>query len=147
MAKKQDVVRNEALRAHAGYGPDGIDGSAVGRNLGLTALVLGIGGLLLSWALVGGVIGIVAVVLGVVAVVKSFGAKRRVQAAGREARTAGAFGLGLIGIVTGLAAIAVSAALLYVAQSAIANCGHLDRTSAEYAKCISEQTGTGQPKQ
>ncbi|ALA67293.1 hypothetical protein CLAC_05680 [Corynebacterium lactis RW2-5] len=128
------------------YGPDGIDGSAVGRNLGLTALVLGIGGLLLSWALIGGVIGVVAIVLGVIAIVKSVGAKRRVAAAGREARTAGAFGLGLIGVITGLAAIAVSAALLVVANAALQKCDHLDHTAAEYQQCISNETGTDGPK-
>lgn len=123
------------------YGPDGIDGSAVGRNLGLASLVLGVGGLLLSWAIIGAGIGAIAIVIGLVAIVKSMGAKRRVAAAGREPRTSGAFGLALVGIITGIASIAVASAIYLTALSAVEKCDHLEKTTIEYQKCLREQSG------
>lgn len=142
---------NSPVPANAGatatsYGPDGIDGAAVGRTLGLSSLVLGIGGLLLSWALIGGIVGLVAVICGVMAIVKSQRAKQRILAAGRQPRTGGALGLGIIGIITGIAAIAITAALLVAAQDAINNCAHLDPESEQYRECLLEQTGLGEPR-
>lgn len=129
-----------------GYGSDGIDGAAVGRGFGVAALLTGVIGILLSWVLVGGFVGAVAVVLGVVAMVKSQGAKRRVAEAGRMPRTSGVFGLGIIGIVIGLVAVAVSVLLYVASEDAISKCDNLDRTSAEYADCISKNMGTDKPK-
>lgn len=123
------------------YGPDGIDGSSVGRTMGLASLVLGVGGLLLSWAILGAAIGIIAIIVGLVAIVKSMGAKRRVAAAGREPRTSGAFGLALVGIITGIASIAVASALYFVALEAVEKCDHIDKTTEEYQKCLREQAG------
>ena len=36
-----------------GYGPDGIDGSAVGRQLGLISLAIGLGALITSAFIIG----------------------------------------------------------------------------------------------
>lgn len=126
------------------YGPDGIDGSAVGRRLGLTALGFGMGGLLTSWlAFVGGPIGVVAVILGITAIVKSVGAHSRVEKAGRQPRTGGAFGLGLIGVITGALAIAIAAALYVAAlevEEAQKKCEPLGITTVEYQDCMREET-------
>ncbi|MEJ5919711.1 MULTISPECIES: hypothetical protein [unclassified Corynebacterium] len=135
-------MANNATRENT-YGKDGIDGAGVGRTLGLSSLILGIGALLFSWVpIMGSVFGIVAFVLGITAIVKSLGAKKRVTAAGREARTGGAFGLGLIGVFTGAIAIAINLAIYFVAQNAIDACEHIDKTTAEYQKCLSDELGT-----
>ncbi|MFC3850714.1 hypothetical protein ACFORJ_11135 [Corynebacterium hansenii] len=123
-----------------GYGPDGIDGSAVGRKIGLVSLVIGIGALITSAFVIGAALGMVAVVLGLIAIVQSIGAHKRIEQAGREPRTGGAFGMGLIGVITGGLAIAISLALIVAAfnffEDAEEKCGHLDRTSPEYAECL-----------
>ncbi|MFD6727905.1 hypothetical protein ACFWB5_04655 [Corynebacterium xerosis] len=127
-----------------GYGPDGIDGSAVGRQLGLISLAIGLGALITSAFIIGAPFGAVAVVLGLIAIIKSIGAHRRIEAAGREPRTGGAFGMGLIGVITGGLAIAISLALLVAANNIVEEadkaCGHLDKTTAEYADCLRENT-------
>ncbi|WP_295628506.1 hypothetical protein [uncultured Corynebacterium sp.] len=128
--------------ARDGYGPDGIDGSAVGRQLGLISLVLGLGALITSAFIIGAPFGAIAIVLGLIAIVKSIRAHRRVERAGRQPRTGGAFGMGLIGVITGGLAIAISLALLFAANDIVEDaekaCGHLDKTSPEYAQCFSD---------
>ncbi|MDO5029191.1 MAG: hypothetical protein Q4E11_01235 [Corynebacterium sp.] len=136
----------EVSLATEGYGPDGIDGAAVGRGVGVAALLTGVIGILFSWVLVGGIVGVVAVVLGIVAMVKSQGAKKRIADAGRMPRTSGVFGLGIVGIITGLVAVAVSLLLYTASEDAISKCDNLERTSAEYADCISKNMGTDKPK-
>ncbi|MFD5867093.1 hypothetical protein ACFWGD_00565 [Corynebacterium sp. NPDC060344] len=128
-----------------GYGPDGIDGSAVGRQLGLISLAIGMGALITSAFIIGAPFGVVAVVLGIIAIVKSIGAHKRVEAAGRQPRTGGAFGMGLIGVITGGLAIAIALALFVAAQNLVdeadQKCGHLDNTSAEYQECFRDNVG------
>lgn len=129
----------------AGYGPDGIDGATVGRQLGLISLAIGMGSLLTSWLpFVGAPVGAVAVVLGVVAIVKSVRAHGRVERAGRQPRTGGAFGLGLIGVITGALAFAISAAL-YAAGVAYTDadqaCAGHERGSVEYQDCVKKELG------
>lgn len=123
-----------------GYGPDGIDGSSVGRQLGLVSLVTGLGGLITSAFIIGAPVGAIAVILGLIAIVKSIGAHKRIEAAGRQPRTGGAFGMGLIGVITGALAIAISLALIVAAQKVIEEadekCGHLGNTTPEYAECV-----------
>lgn len=122
-----------------GWGPDGTDGSAHGRTIGLASLVLGIGGLLTSPFLIGGIIGIVAIVLGIVAIVLSRRANARVKAAGREPRTGGALGLGVIGIITGIVAVIIPVVLLQTAERVMGACEHLEPGTPEYQRCIADQ--------
>lgn len=120
------------------YGPDGIDGAAVGRKMGLIALILGMGGLITSAFLIGIPLGAVAVVLGITAIVKSIGAHRRVEKAGRQPRTGGAFGLGLIGVITGALGVAIGLAVYITAQNLNEKCEQYPFGSDEYNQCISE---------
>lgn len=53
-----------------------------GRNIGVLALIFGVGGLLMSWMIVGGILGAFGIVLGIIAMAKAMSAKKRVQAAG-----------------------------------------------------------------
>lgn len=124
-----------------GYGPDGIDGAGVGRQMGLFAMVLGMGGLITSAFLIGIPIGAVAVVLGLTAIIKSIGAHRRIEKAGREPRTGGAFGLGLIGVITGSLGIAIGMAIYVTAQNAHEQCQEHELNSPAYNECISNQLG------
>lgn len=117
-----------------------------GRTMGVLALIFGVGGLLMSWMIVGGILGVFGIVLGIIAMAKAMSAKKRVQAAGGEAVISGAFGLGIVGIVTGIAAVVVSLMLYSSTSDAMAKCEKFERTSAEYAECISKQLGTDQPK-
>jgi ABC-type transport system involved in multi-copper enzyme maturation permease subunit len=130
--------------------PTGTDMSAVagkdGQTMGVLALIFGVGGLLMSWILVGGVLGVFGIVLGIIAMVKALNAKKRKQAAGEPAVIGGAFGLGIVGIITGLVAVVVSMLLYTASEEAISKCDNLDRTSAEYADCISKNMGTDKPK-
>ncbi|WP_448850901.1 hypothetical protein [Corynebacterium sp. 335C] len=127
-----------------GYGPDGIDGSARGRTIGLASLVLGIGGLLTSPFMFGGVIGVVAIVLGIVAIVKSRAANKRVKAAGREPRTGGALGLGVVGIITGIAAVIIPIVIMQTVGQIMDECSHLPENSPEHGQCLVEKvTGSG----
>ena len=52
--------------------------------------------------------------------------------------------MGLIGVITGGLAIAISLALLVAANNIVEEadkaCGHLDKTTAEYADCLRENT-------
>ena len=126
-----------------GYGPDGIDGSPVGRQPGLVSLVTGLGGLITSAFIIGAPVGAIAVILGLIAIVKSIGAHKRIEAAGRQPRTGGAFGMGLIGVITGALAIAISLALLVAANNVVEeankHCGHLGNTTPEYAECVRDK--------
>ena len=103
------------------------------------SLVLGIGGLLTSPFLIGGIIGIVAIVLGIVAIVLSRRANARVKAAGREPRTGGALGLGVIGIITGIVAVIIPVVLLQTAERVMGACEHLEPGTPEYQRCIADQ--------
>lgn len=78
------------------------------RTIGVLALIFGVGGLLMSWIIVGGILGVFGIVLGIIAMAKALSAKKRVQAAGEDAVISGSFGLGVVGIVTGIAAAVVS---------------------------------------
>ena len=101
-----------------GYGPDGIDGARVGRQMGLFSMVLGMGGLITSAFLIGIPIGAVAVVLGLTAIIKSIGAHRRIEKAGRQPRT------------------------IYVtAQNAHERCEHHEYNTPAYNECITNELG------
>lgn len=119
-----------------GWDKDGIDGSGVGRKASLAAILLGIIAIVFSWVIVGAVFGGFAIICGIVAIVQAAGARRRVQAAGRQASVGGPTGLGIVGIILGVAGIAVSVLLLITANDAIDRCGHLDKTTAEYQECV-----------
>ena len=114
------------------------------RTIGVLALIFGVGGLLMSWMIVGGILGVFGIVLGIIAMALS--AKKRVQAAGGDAVISGSFGLGVVGIVTGIAAAVVSLMLYWSTSDAMSKCEKFERTSGEYAECISNQMGTDQPK-
>ena len=124
-----------------GYGPDGIDGSAVGRQLGLISLAIGLGALITSAFIIGAPFGAVAVVLGLIAIVKSIGAHRRIEKAGRQPRTGGAFGLGLIGVITGSLGIAIGMAIYVTAQNAHERCEHHEYNTPAYNECITNELG------
>ncbi|HHU45879.1 MAG TPA: hypothetical protein GXZ46_09700 [Actinomycetales bacterium] len=124
-----------------GYGPDGIDGARVGRQMGLISMVLGMGGLITSAFLIGIPIGAVAVVLGLTAIIKSIGAHRRIEKAGRQPRTGGAFGLGLIGVITGSLGIAIGMAIYVTAQNAHERCEHHEYNTPAYNECITNELG------
>ncbi|WP_075691890.1 hypothetical protein [Corynebacterium sphenisci] len=127
----------------AGYGPDGIDGAGVGRNLGLAALVLGIGGLLTSPFLIGAGFAAVAIILGVVAILRARGARRRVLAAGRAPRTAGAQGLAGIGIATGVLAIVVVIVLFQAGSALAERCAGLEDDPMAYRECLEQNSPLG----
>lgn len=117
-----------------------------GRTIGVLALIFGVGGLLMSWMIVGGILGAFGIVLGIIAMAKATSAKKRVQSAGGDAVISGSFGLGIVGIVTGIAAAVVSLMLYSSTSDAMSKCEKFERTSGEYAECISNQMGTDQPK-
>ena len=112
-----------------------------GRTIGVLALIFGVGGLLMSWMIVGGILGVFGI-----AMAKAMSAKKRVHAAGGDAVISGSFGLGVVGIVTGIAAAVVSLMLYSSTSDAMSKCEKFERTSGEYAECISKQMGTDQPK-
>ena len=112
-----------------------------GRTIGVLALIFGVGGLLMSWMIVGGILGVFGIVLGIIAMAKAMSAKKRVQAAGGDAVISGSFGLGV-----GIAAAVVSLMLYSSTSDAMSKCEKFERTSGEYAECISKQMGTDQPK-
>lgn len=125
-----------------GYGPDGIDGSAVGRTQALTALVLGIGGLLLASFGFGAVLCAIGIVLGVIAIVKARKAKTRVQMDGRQPRTGGTQGLAAVGIVTGVLGCLLGA-VVFQSATAINNCiNEFEEQDAQIA-CIDENAILG----
>ena len=128
----------------AGGGLSAVAGNE-GRTIGVLALIFGVGGLLMSWMIVGGILGVFGIVLGIIAMAKAMSVKKRVQAAGGEAAISGSFGLGIVGIVTGIAAVVVSLMLYSSTSDAMSKCEKFERTSGEYAECISKQMGTDQP--
>ncbi len=117
----------------------GADGSKAGRTLGLISLVLGIGTMLLSWAIFGAVLGVIAIVIAIVAIVMSARAKRAVKAAGGTPRTGGAKGLAIIGIVTSAIGIAIAVFLLVLANDLIENCQQYQDDQEQYIECLQER--------
>ncbi|CAN5251915.1 hypothetical protein BH24ACT10_BH24ACT10_01640 [soil metagenome] len=94
------------------------------NGLGIAALVLGVLGLLTSWLVVGGLLGIVAIVLGFIG---------RGRAKRGEATNGG---MALAGIITGALAVLV-AALVVVGAVALFNTGEF----GSYTECIQQSEG------
>jgi hypothetical protein len=83
-------------------------GRPLGAGMAITALVLGILAVLLSWAIIGGIVlGLVAIVLGVVAARRA----RRGLAGGRGMAIAGVV-LGIVGLLINVGLIGLSVSLL-----------------------------------
>ncbi|GAB7192026.1 hypothetical protein NUM3379_27350 [Kineococcus sp. NUM-3379] len=108
-----------------GQGGYGAPPAAPRNGLGLTALILGIVGILLSWTVVGGILlGIAAIVLGVI------GRKR----ARRGEATNGGVALG--GIITGAIALVLGVVMIALSAWFVSQLGFGD-----LARCLQEAQG------
>lgn len=140
--RKSDSSRTNGRGAQFSSTPTAREGLGVG----VLALVFGIGGLLMSWIPVGAVLGVIGIGIGILAMVKAVAAKRRAQSAGDDAALSGSFGLGIVAIVMGAAAVVVSLILHWSVEDAMTKCDKFERTSSEYSRCISTEMGTDKPK-
>lgn len=114
-----------------GMAPGGAGAGGGQRNgLGIAALVLGIIGLLTSWAVFGGLFGLLAIILGFV----GLGRVRRGEASNR--------GMSITGIVLGVLSVAI-AVLVAVAFGALwdrfKDCGDPNLTEAQRQECVNRE--------
>lgn len=114
-----------------GISPGGPGGGGGQRNgLGIAALVLGIIGLVTSWFIFGGLLGLLAIILGFV----GLGRVRRGEANNR--------GVSITGIVLGVLSVVI-AVLIAVAFGAfwdrVKDCTDPSLTQAEQEQCINDR--------
>ena len=128
--------------SQAGYSQSGWQGqpgeygapphrSSGGNGLGIAALVLGVLGLLTSWLVVGGLLGLIAVVLGAVALSK----------AKRGAAAPSSRGMGIAGIVLGVVSILIAGAIAATVGSLLGS-----EEGKQLRECL-EQAGPDQAAQ